>query len=210
MPETKLVSAMPVSNTKKLPRQFYERATLQVAKEILGKHLVFHHPRGKLSARIVEVEAYIGSSDPACHASRGKTPRNSVMFGPGGFSYIYFIYGMYHCLNCITEPKPKPAAILIRAAEPDEGLEIMRYHSPGQKPSALLCGPGKLCRSFGLTIDHSGLDLTKNTLYLEERAKNKIKIERTTRVGINLGADKLWRFYDKQSTAVSALRKVSS
>jgi len=196
---------MPPKKIEKLPREFYERSTLQVAKEILGKHLVYHHPKGKLSARIVEVEAYIGAGDPACHASRGKTPRNSVMFGPGGYSYIYFIYGMYHCLNFVTEPEPKPAAILIRAAEPDEGFEIMKYNSPDKTTSALLSGPGKLCRAFGLTRDQSGLDLTRNTLYLERRENGRIKIRQTTRVGINVGADKLWRFYDKESSAVSAL-----
>jgi len=207
MPETKLVSNRPTGKTKKLAREFYERSTLQVAKEVLGKHLVFHHPKGKISARIVEVEAYIGSNDPACHAARGKTHRNSVMFGPGGHAYIYFIYGMYHCLNFVTEPETFPAAVLIRAAEPDEGLEIMQTNSPDKKLSALLSGPGKLCRAFGLSRDQSGLDLTKNTLYLERRENGRIEIGKTTRVGIKDGADKLWRFYDKKSSAVSPLRK---
>ena len=198
---------MPLKKIKKLPRDFYERSTLQVAKEIIGKHLVYHHPEGKLSARIVEVEAYIGKGDPACHAAHGKTPRNSIMFGPGGFTYIYFIYGMYHCLNFVTEREPKAAAVLIRAAEPDEGLEIMRFNSSTKSPTALLSGPGKLCRAFGLCRDQSGLDLTKNTLYLERRENGSLKIGKTTRVGIREGADKLWRFYDKESSAVSAFRK---
>ncbi len=205
MPETTLVSVMSSKKMKKLPREFYERPTLQVAQETLGQHLVYRHPHGKISARIVEVEAYIGTNDPACHASRGKTPRNSVMFGPGGYSYIYFIYGMYHCFNFVTEPKSSPAAVLIRAAEPDEGLEIMRQFSPNTNLAALLSGPGKLCRALGLTRDQSGLDLTKDTLYLERRQNQSIKIGRTTRVGINVGTDKLWRFYDKESSAVSAL-----
>ncbi len=201
---------MTARKTKKLPREFYERPTLQVAKEILGMHLVYRHPEGKLSARIVEVEAYIGTNDPACHAARGKTLRNSVMFGPGGHAYIYFIYGMYHCLNFVTEPESRAAAVLIRAAEPDEGLGIMQDNSPVKTPSALLSGPGKLCRAFGLSRHQSGLDLTRNTLYLERRENAVVKIGRTTRVGIQNGADKLWRFYDKESSAVSALRKLRS
>ncbi len=194
----------------KLQREFYERPTLQVANEILGKHLVYQHPEGKLSARIVEVEAYIGTNDPACHAARGKTQRNNVMFGPGGHAYIYFIYGMHHCLNFVTEPEAKAAAVLIRAAEPEEGLEIMRLNATGKNPLSWLSGPGKLCRTFGLSRDQSGLDLTKNTLYLERRENGIVNIGRTKRVGIKNGADKLWRFYDKESSSVSELRKLRS
>lgn len=208
MPEAALKLRMPWQPFIKLQREFYERPTLQVAKDILGKFLVYDHAQGKISARIVEVEAYIGQNDPACHAARGMTKRNAVMFGDAGFSYIYFVYGMHHCLNFVTESKSKPAAILIRAAEVDEGIEIMQFNSPSGKPRDLLRGPGRLCRSFGLTVKQSGLDLTKNTLYLERRESDKkIKIGRTTRVGINVGTDKLWRFYDKESLAVSALPK---
>lgn len=196
-----------IIKTTKLGREFFERPTLQVAKELLGKYLVYESECGKLSAKIVEVEAYIGTNDPACHASRGMTKRNAVMFGPGGFSYIYFIYGMHNCLNFVTEKENKPAAVLLRAAEPNEGIEIMLNNSPRVKLSDLLRGPGRFCRSFGLTTKQSGLDLTKNTLYLESRESDRaMKIERTTRVGINIGTDKLWRFYNKQSPAVSAFR----
>lgn len=208
MPEMTSVLKMPSNLSKKLDREFYERPTLQVAKDLLGMFIVYKHPDGKISARIVEVEAYIGENDPACHASRGLTKRNAVMFGEGGFSYIYFVYGMHHCLNFVTETKSRPAAVLIRAAEVDEGIEIMRYNSPNKKLIDQLRGPGRLCRSFGLTVKQSGLDLTQNTLYLERRESGKkAKIGRTTRVGINLGTDKLWRFYDKESLAVSALPK---
>jgi DNA-3-methyladenine glycosylase len=130
------------------------------------------------------------------------------MFGPGGFSYIYFIYGMYNCLNFVTEPENKPAAVLLRAAEPVEGLALLQHNSTGKKVSDLLKGPGCFCRSFGLTTQHSGLDLTKNKLYLEDRGDRVNSIKRTTRVGINTGTDKKWRFYDKDSPAVSALRTV--
>jgi len=194
--------------SKKLPREFYERPTLQVARELIGKQIVYRHPKGELSAKIVEVEAYLGSGDPASHAARGKTGRNSIMFGPGGYSYIYFVYGMYHCLNFVAETESKAAAILLRGAEPEEGLEIMQYHSPGKRITDLLKGPGCFCRSFGLSTKQSGLDLTKDTLYLEDRSRKRKSIEETTRVGIKVGTDKLWRFYDKESLAVSAKRNV--
>ena len=156
-----------------------------------------------MSAKIVEVEAYIGQSDPACHAARGMTPRNRVMFGPGGFSYIYFIYGMYNCLNFVTEPKGKPAALLLRAAEPCEGLELMRQNSPRKKDMDLLSGPGKFCRSFGLTRKQNGLDLTGDTLWIEDRHETPPNIVQTKRIGINSGTELPWRFYDTDSQAVS-------
>ncbi len=199
---------MPPKKHTKLSREFYERPTLLVARDILGKYVVYHHPEGKLSARIVEVECYIGENDPACHAARGQTKRNAVMFGPGGHAYVYFVYGMYNCLNFVTEVEQKAAAVLLRAAEPEEGVEIMQFNSPGKKSVDLLSGPGCFCRSFGLSREHSGLDLTKNTLYLERREIKKIRIERSARIGINIGTDKLWRFYDKASPAVSAMRTV--
>lgn len=201
---------MTLQSIEKLPRGFYERPTLQVARELLGKYVVFDHPRGRLSAKIVEVEAYIGENDPACHAVRGITKRNAVMFGPGGHSYVYFVYGMYHCLNFVTESESRPAAVLLRAAEPNEGFEIMQLNSPGKNIHDILRGPGRFCRSFGLTTRHSGLDLTKDTLYLESREDRIIKIARTTRVGINVGTDKLWRFFDKDSLAVSDFRPANS
>lgn len=194
---------MPTSRIRKIPRSFYNRPTLQVAPELIGKFVVFNSPRGKLSARIVEVEAYIGEDDPACHAARGKTKRNAVMFGKPGFTYIYFIYGMYHCLNFVTEAEGKAAAVLLRAAEPHKGIEIMRLLSPGLKDDRLLAGPGKFCRSFGLTREHNGLDLTGSTIYLEDHHLRPKKIITAPRIGINHGVERPWRFYDAASTAVS-------
>ncbi len=187
----------------KLPRSFYDRPTLEVAPELLGKYIVYHSPDGILSARIVEVEAYIGTDDPACHASRGRTERNSVMFGPPGYSYIYFIYGMYHCLNFVTEPEGKPAAVLLRAAEPVAGLDIMQQRSTNSNPDTLLNGPGKFCRAFGLTRSENNLDLTADRLYLENRQENVKNIVQTKRIGIRTGTEKLWRFYDGDSPSVS-------
>jgi DNA-3-methyladenine glycosylase len=177
-----------------------------VAPELIGKYIVYRSPLGKLSAKIVEVEAYIGQDDPACHAARGRTQRNAVMFGPPGFAYVYFVYGMYHCLNFVTEPEGSPAAVLLRAAEPEKGEDAMSRLSPGNSGCDLLNGPGKFCRSFGLTRDQNGLDLTGNRIYLEDRLVAVTQIRQSTRIGVRNGADRQWRFYDRDSKAVSKLR----
>jgi DNA-3-methyladenine glycosylase len=197
---------MSPSKIKTLSQSFFDRPTLEIAPEILGKYIVFNSPFGKLSARIVEVEAYIDQDDPACHAARGKTKRNEVMFGEPGYSYIYFIYGMHYCLNFVTEQKGKAAALLLRAAEPCEGMEIIIKNSPQKiitKPSRLLSGPGKFCRAFGLTREQNRVDLSDSLLYLEDRLESKVRVERSNRIGIRLAKDKLWRFYDSESAAVS-------
>ncbi len=192
---------------RKLNRNFYNRPTVDVARDLLGKVIVYRSPRGRLSARIVEVEAYIGqANDPACHAARGKTARNEVMFGPAGHVYIYFIYGMYHCLNFVTERRGFPAAVLLRAAEPVEGESLMIRPPSDRNPGRLLSGPGRFCRAFGLTRDQNGLDLTGDHLYLEHRFDRKIAVEQTSRIGISKGKDHLWRFFDRDSKAVSLAR----
>lgn len=191
--------------SKKLPRSFYNRPTLDVAREVLGANLVYHSPVGRLSARIVEVEAYVGRDDPACHAARGLTKRNAVMFGKGGFSYIYFIYGMYYCFNIVTEQRGFPAAVLVRAAEPVGGVDHLLTNDRNRQRHAALSGPGKLCRGFGLTSDQSGCDLTASGLYLRS-GKPPDRIVQTTRIGIKVGTDLPWRFYDADSPAVSRPR----
>jgi len=197
---------MPQNDRRKLLRSFYDRPTLEVARDLIGKRIVYQAPGGRLAARIVEVEAYIGQDDPACHAARGKTERNAVMFGPPGFTYLYFIYGMYHCLNFVTEPEGSPAAVLLRAAEPCEGIDLMRANSPGQSDERLLAGPGKFCRAFGLTRKQNGLDLCGPDIYLENGPTGKIKIEQLTRVGIKVGTELPWRCYDFNSPAISTRR----
>lgn len=194
---------MPGTRTKKLPRSFYNRPTLEVAADLIGKHIVYRSPEGKLAARIVEVEAYIGQGDPACHAARGRTERNAVMFGKPGFTYIYFIYGMYHCLNFVTEPQGQPAAVLLRAAEPTAGTDLMLQRYPNRSQHQLLAGPGKFCRVFGLTREHNGLDLTGKTIYIEDHFETGCNVVRATRIGINHATEKPWRFYDASSAAVS-------
>jgi len=173
---------------------------------MLGKLLVYNSPVGRLAARIVEVEAYIGRNDPACHAARGLTERTRPMFGPPGFTYIYFVYGMYHCLNLVTEPEGRPAALLVRAAEPEIGLDTMLKLSGKRSPRGLLSGPGKLCRAFGLTRDQNNLDLTGDTIYIENRNAQVRRIQRSRRIGLKVGQDRLWRFYDADSTEVSKRR----
>lgn len=187
----------------KLSRSFYARPTLDVCPELLGKVLVYNSPAGRLAARIVEVEAYIGEGDPACHASAGKTSRAAIMFGQPGFAYIYFIYGMYHCLNFVTEPDSQAAAVLIRAAEPLEGQGIMLANSPKAKPVTLLSGPGKLCRSFGLTREQNGWDLTRSGLWVEDRGEIIKNVATSPRVGISKATRRPWRFFDADSPAVS-------
>jgi DNA-3-methyladenine glycosylase len=186
-----------------LPRWFYARDTLDVARDLIGKVLVRVGPEGRVAGRVVEVEAYIGQDDPACHAARGRTARNAVMFGPPGFSYVYFIYGMYFCLNVVTEREGFAAAVLIRAAEPTEGESIMRRRSPKLQPARLLSGPGRLCRSMAITREHNGLDLRGDALYFEDHSAGPSRVVQTPRIGIRQGRRRLWRFCDPDSKALS-------
>ncbi len=197
---------MPRRQHPKLSRSFYSRPTLEVAPDLLGKYITFRSPHGTLSARLVEVEAYIGQGDPACHAARGRTERNFVMFGPPGFSYVYFIYGMYYCLNFVTEPEGRPAAVLLRAAEPKDGFDNVNTHAAVPKMHTVLNGPGKFCRAFGLTREHNNIDLTGDTLYLEDRNEDVPHVVQTERVGIRVGTKHPWRFYDGDSRSVSKPR----
>jgi len=194
------------SKAKKLKRGFYLRPTLEVARDLIGKYLVYRTGGRLLSARLVEVEAYIGEDDPACHAAVGRTPRNEVMYGPGGFSYVYFIYGMYYCLNIVTEVKGFPAAVLIRGAEPVDGIEIMNLNYGRTRQVRLTNGPGKLCKAFNLTRKQNNLDLTGSNLYLEDRHDRAARIKSSARIGIKKGVDKNWRFFDPDSSYVSVKR----
>lgn len=194
---------MSYQSFKKLSRDFYNRPTLDICHDILGKYIVYNTPDCKLSAKIVEVEAYIAENDPACHAYRGMTERNKPLFGPPGFAYVYFIYGMYYCFNFVTEPDGNAAAILLRGAEPDEGIEFFRSNSKVTKDYHLLNGPGKFCRSFNINLEQNNIDLTGKIIYLEDRNQKVENIVESSRIGIKNGQDKLWRFYDDDSDAVS-------
>jgi len=189
--------------TKKLNRQFYDRPTLQVAKELLGKYLVMQKDGDLLSGQIVETEAYIGFKDPASHAYRGMTPRNQVMFGDPGYAYVYLTYGMHHCLNLVTEKKGYPSAVLIRALQPTEGIEIMKKRRRCQNLEDLTSGPAKLCQALGIDRNLNGADLCTNTIYVEDRGEAGAKTASSSRIGVKEGKVKKWRFFIENNEFVS-------
>ena len=183
---------------KRLPRDFYARPTLKVARDLLGKVLALETAGATKAARIVEVEAYLGSRDPASHAYRGLTPRTAPMFGPPGRSYVYFVYGMYHCLNVVTEGDGIAGAVLLRGAEPLAGFD--------DAESRALAGPGKLARAFGLTIEHTNLDLVRSVLTVRDAPPvPPSRVMRSARIGLNQHAttNKPWRLYVRGSSGVS-------
>ncbi len=171
--------------SKTLPRTFFNRPTLAVARSLVGKYLVRENGNGTVAARIIEVEAYVGSQDKACHASKGRTARTEVLFGPPGISYVYLIYGMYYMLNVVTERAEFPAAVLIRAIEVD---------------GELIDGPGKLCREFGINRSLNRLDMTQGRqLWFEDRGErvSRTQVGTFSRIGVDYAgawAKKLWRF----------------
>jgi DNA-3-methyladenine glycosylase len=143
----------------RLSHEFYARDTLVVARQLLGQRLVRLLEGERLGGRIVEVEAYVGEMDRACHAACGRTARNAVMYGPPGHAYVYFIYGMHHCLNIVTADEGFPAAVLIRALEPVEGLATMRRLRQGRPDRELTNGPAKLCQALAIDRAFNGLGL---------------------------------------------------
>jgi DNA-3-methyladenine glycosylase len=192
----------------RLRQDFYRRSTLTVALELLGKRLVRVVDGQRLSGLIVEAEAYIGEDDAACHAACGRTPRNEAMYGSPGHAYVYFIYGMHHCLNVVTEETGFPAAVLIRALEPLEGLDIMRRYRSGRPDRELTNGPAKLCQALAIDRGFNGVDLcTGEVLFIEEgRMVAQEEVGTSPRIGIK--ADELalsvpWRFYLQGNTFVS-------
>ena len=158
----------------RLSREFYSQDTLTAARLLLGKYLIRRLDCGEvLAGRVTETEAYIGRCDKACHAYNcRRTPRTEILFAPPGHAYIYLIYGMYHCLNFVTEPEGEPAAVLLRAIQPVAGLDTMVRLRYGDRPLTpprlrrLTDGPGKVCRALRLTRAENGMDLTGDTLFL--------------------------------------------
>ena len=193
-----------------LPRAFYERDTVTVARDLLGQILVHQPAKGPICAgRIVEVEAYVreylGKRDRAAHADRGLTDRTRVLFGPGGHAYVYFVYGMHECLNVVTEPAGMPGCVLIRALEPIAGIEVMQSRRPAAKPALLCAGPGNLTRAMGVSRRHYGDDLAAAVGQLTIRAgPPALEVTGiTTRVGIRHGANWPLRFYLAENPAVT-------
>jgi len=175
---------------KQLGKKFYNQSTVELAKALLGKYLVF----GNLKGIIVETEAYLGKDDPGCHANRGQTLRNAPMFGPAGFTYVYFIYGMYHCLNVVSGKPGIGEAVLIRALEPVEGISLMQRRRKTKKIENLCSGPGKLTQAFGITRKHNNLSLINGLIQIYD-SKLKPEIAVSTRIGLSAGKELELRFF---------------
>ena len=190
----------------KLPRSFYARPTLRVARDLLGKRLVRNYRSRRLSGIIVETEAYRGPEDVASHARHGEASRAAPMFGEPGHAYVYFTYGMYHCMNCVSEPKGSGTGILIRALEPAEGIETMRCRrGPKISDHNLTNGPGKLAIALDITAKLNREDLLGERLWIEEApVVPSRKVGKSARVGISRGREYDWRFYIKDNPYVSA------
>src|SRR5665213_1428074 len=205
----RVIKIMPCKNdSRPLFRAFYDRPTLDAAADLLGKVLV-HQRRGvRTSGVIVEVEAYIGESDPACHAAPGPTRRNRPLYGPPGFSYVYLNYGIHYLVNVVTEAEGFPAAVLIRALDPLDGIPTMRRRRARamkgrRRPSGRarspiaatdICrGPGNLTMAMGITLDENELDLMGDRLSVEDRGVKTGRIEWSPRIGISVATEQLWR-----------------
>jgi len=200
-----------------LPASFYARPTLTVAADLIGCVLVHDHGGVRCSGRIVEVEAYIGEADPACHAAAGPTARNQPLYGPAGLAYVYFNYGMHWLVNAVTEAAGAPAAVLVRALEPLTGLEAMRARRGEARAAARdgvtwsgrdahLCrGPGNLTRALGITgaQNHAPLSAGPLRIHAPSVKAAPLPVSWSGRVGIRLGQDRPWRAYVAGHPAVS-------
>ena len=195
-----------------LPVAFYRRPTLEVARDLIGKVVVHKSSAGITAGAIVEAEAYIGEDDPACHAAPGPTTRNAPLYGPPGRAYVYLNYGLHDMLNAVTEEEGHPAAVLIRALEPLEGLALMRRRrarapwrkGKGAVPDHELCrGPGNLCRAMGITLADNLRPLTRGPLTIQDRGIRHQEIVWDPRIGIRVGTDKMWRATVRGHASVS-------
>lgn len=180
----------------RLSRNFYMQDTLAVARELLGMHLVHRVGATSRVGRIVETEAYQGPEDRAAHSSRGRTARTEVMFGPAGHAYVYFIYGVWHCLNVVTAAEGVPHAVLLRALEPVSGI------------TERTCGPGLLCRAMDVDRRLNGADLCGGSLWIERPPRPPpVRVRQSPRIGVDYAgrwARRPWRFFDRDSAFVSA------
>ena len=205
----------------RLPRRFYARPTLDVAKDLLGKVLVHRTPAGLASGLIVEVEAYIGESDPACHAAPGPTKRNAPMYGPPGHAYVYLNYGIHYLINVVTEPAGSPAAVLIRSLEPLEGLPLMRRRRSRPRTAGgvrrrldvadgrLCSGPGNVTHALGITLRDTGVDLLGDRLYIEDRGNRVNRVAWSPRIGITVGTERYWRCFAEGHHSVSGTARLA-
>lgn len=188
-----------------LPREFYDRATELVARDLLGAVLECETPDGLAAGRIVETEAYLGEHDLACHAAVGRTSRTAPLYGPPGIAYVYLIYGMYWCFNAVTRAEHEPSAVLVRALEPIEGIELMRRRrSTARRDVDLTNGPGKLCLALGIDARHNWGRLdTPPLLVRAGEAVPDANVTVTPRIGITQSADWPLRWFVTDSPFVS-------
>jgi DNA-3-methyladenine glycosylase len=197
-----------------LPREFYERPTLIVARELLGKMLVHRTAGGVTAGMIVETEAYIGEDDPACHAAPGPTVRNEPLYGPSGVAYVYLNYGIHYLVNAVTEAEGHPAAVLIRALEPIEGIRLMekRRAADGRaiRTHDLCRGPGNLTRAMGITLSDNRLDLVTSRLSIEDRGFVPERVSCGPRIGIRVAVERPWRFWITAHSSVSGPKVASA
>jgi DNA-3-methyladenine glycosylase len=191
---------------RRLPRSFFARPSTEVAPELLGRVLARTLADGtRLAARLVEVEAY-EEGDPASHSYRGRpTPRTEVMFGPAGHLYVYFTYGQHFCCNVVTGPDGRGSAVLLRAAEPLEGLDVMAASRGNGDPRVLCSGPARLTQAFGIARADNGTDLVRDhsLILLSGTPLEPRKIANSTRVGVHEGGERPWRFFERGSAFVS-------
>jgi DNA-3-methyladenine glycosylase len=188
-----------------IPRSFYERPVLDVARDLLGA-CVEH---GGVAVRLTEVEAYAGGHDPASHAFRGRSPRNSVMFGPAGYAYVYFTYGMHFCVNLVCGPDGHAFAVLLRGGEVVGGIERARERRPGARDTDLARGPARLTKALGVDRGHNGLDVTDPDSPLQVRRGLPVTddaVRRGPRVGVARAADLPWRLWVDGDPTVSTYR----
>jgi DNA-3-methyladenine glycosylase len=190
-----------------LPRSFYDRPTLTVAEELIGKVLVHRTGGGTAAGMIVETEAYIGEDDPACHAAPGPTLRNAPLYGHPGVAYVYLNYGIHYLVNAVTEAAGRPAAVLIRALEPVENIELMMTRR-SRRGRALdvteLCrGPGNLTRALGITLAENSRLLTEPPLYIADRGFAPGSVSWSPRIGIRVAVERLWRCAVEGNASVS-------
>ena len=204
------------ANIRALDRAFFSRDPRRVARELLGKVVVRQHSGALLTARIVEVEAYLGEQDPAAHSAAGNTARTAVLFGPPGHAYVYFIYGNHYCLNVSCEPDGQAGSVLVRALEPLSGVEEMakargiEIHSP-KDLLRLTSGPGRLAQAFSITrVRDNGCDLTSgdSNLWIGEDGYRARGIRLTPRIGITKAAEKALRYLLVGNLFVSGPKRV--
>lgn len=199
------------SADKILPKSFFARPTLTVAKELVGCVLVNTTNELFLAGRIVEVEAYLSSNDPASHAAQGRTPRTEHQWEEAGHLYVYLIYGMYHCVNIVTEIKGTAGCVLLRALEPLCGIETMRTRRNFPKTDIALCnGPGKLSQSLGISRAHNRKDITKGPIYvIKPDISSNFQVSTSGRIGLTVGEELPYRYFIKDNPFVSCQQMIS-